>query len=137
MTTPAPPRQDPATPSDEALRRARTQLLALFGCLIGTYAASTLMLPAKVLAVPFAAIGIVFGVLALRRVAKAGLSMLLPTAATVGMLGCLFFAGLVAAQMVFWEQTVAFESCVSGALTDRALHQCSADYNTGLGIGAP
>ncbi|MGO1532127.1 MAG: hypothetical protein ACTHZ5_13100 [Micrococcaceae bacterium] len=137
MTTPAPPTTEPASPPDETVRRARTLLLALFGCLIGTYFASTLTLPAKALALPFAVAGIVFGVLALRRVAKAGVSMLLPTAATAGMLGCLLFAGLVVAQMVFWEATVAFESCVSGALTDRALHQCSAEYNTGLGIGAP
>lgn len=137
MTSPAPTRPDHATPTDEALRRSRSQLLALFGCLIGTYVASTLTLPAKALAIPFALAGVVFGILALRRVGKAGLSMLLPTAATVGMLGCLFFAGLVAAQMVFWDATVAYESCVSGALTDRALHLCSAEYNTGLGIGTP
>lgn len=117
-----------------ANRPAGSMLLALLGCLLGTYLASTFVLPWKLLTLPFAVAGLVFAVMALRRTTAAKTPMLLPVAATAGLLGCVFFAGIVVAQAIFWDSTADYEQCMAEALTDRAGHECSNQYNEHLGV---
>ncbi|MFC7403188.1 hypothetical protein [Citricoccus sp. GCM10030269] len=131
--------QTEAPPNDPELKKYRSlrdALIWLAGMLVLTYLASVLTLPWKVVTLPCAAAGLVWGVVALTRTSHVTSPWMLRLAAVAGMAGCLLFGVIASAQIVFWDATEQFEDCTSGALTDRALENCSRVYTEQLG-GTP
>lgn len=138
---PPAPRPDPSsgTPEEqlERYRRVRTPLLWLTGVLLLTYLSSSLVLPWKGLALLLAAIGIGLGVLVIARSGRIASKWVVRASAVFAMLGCAMFALVVTAQMVFWNATAEHESCMAGALTDRARVACENAYFSELGVSSP
>ncbi|MCY1158830.1 MAG: hypothetical protein MOP51_1854 [Citricoccus sp.] len=113
-------------------RSLRNALVWLAGMLLLTYLASVLTLPWKAVSLVFAVTGIVFGVLALVRTARIPAPWVLRVGAVAGMAGCALFGFVAASQVVFWDATTRFEDCTAGAITERALEQCSQEYTEQL-----
>jgi hypothetical protein len=122
-----------ANPELTRYRSLRDAMVWVAGLLLLTYLSSLLTLPWKAVSLVFAAGGIAWGVVALVRTARVASPWVLRIAALAGIAGCLVFGFVASAQIVFWDATEEFESCLSSALTDRALEACTSTYTEQLG----
>lgn len=107
-------------------------ILWIVAAMIATYAAMALPLPYKVAAPVFAIAAIVAAIRLFRLASKGDHTMLVWLAGTAGLVGALFFGGVATSQIIMWGPTVAYEECLSEALTDRALVACEDQYSQNL-----
>lgn len=92
-----------------------------------------LPLPWKLVTLGGVALTLVFAVIIFVRTARRRGSFGPLVIALIGAGMAAFSAVVVIAQIVFWDQTAAFEQCMSEALTDSAVARCEAEFTDGLG----
>lgn len=122
--------------SEEEQRSQRpklaTTILWIVAAMVATYVGMMLPLPLKIIAPIFALVAVVICIRLFRLASKGEHTMLVWLAGTAGLVGAVFFGGVATAQIIMWEPTMAYENCLSEALTETALAACEDQYSENL-----
>lgn len=131
-TTPPTPKQPKRSVDPEDMRAHLRFTGWILLAILLAWSALQLPLPYSIAAIPAGLSGVVLGIVLFIRCIRQKLPALIWPLAIVTVLGCGFFALSAGMQVIFWEQTAAFEACIDSAVTDRAISGCYTDYEQSI-----
>jgi uncharacterized membrane protein HdeD (DUF308 family) len=112
----------------EAVRRVSVWVRAVILLMLGSYLASTLVLPWKAASLLLGAAGVLVGVVATVKAARRKAPVLLRITVPLATVACLLFTLSTSAQVVFYQPTADYEQCLQETVTDRSHAKCRQDY---------
>ncbi|WP_300343648.1 hypothetical protein [Nesterenkonia sp.] len=128
----------PRPPADEDTQRYYSRFLGwLVLAIILGYAGLQFPLPWRAVTVLASAAGLVGAVVLFIHCVRRRLSALMLIGAVMVSLCCGTFLVSAGAQLVFWEASAEFESCLNSAVTQRATDQCLDDYEQNIVSSIP
>lgn len=122
-------------PTEEQLETARRHgrfLGWVILALIVAYGATLMPLPYKLFSPAAGLVGVVLAVVLLIKVIRARSGVLMIFSSVVAIVGCTMFTFMGTVQAIFWDDTVAFDQCISNSVTERSLERCAEDLEQGM-----
>ena len=116
-------------PADEEQQAYYSRFLGwLVLAIIVGYAGLQMPLPWRLLTLAASLFGVVGGVVLFVQSLRRKLSLVVTFGAALVTLSCGLFLLIAGVQVVFWEASDAFDTCVRSAVTERALDRCYSEY---------